>query len=112
MKLSWRRGHIDANASKLHTDAEARSVAKTIPAFIDEPSEIEMTMKSLGVEVVSAPKGHCEITGRGIECVWGASKIIVRKENAALRNDSRVNNLPSRARKLLESTSLEVMHKC
>ena len=76
MELLWRRGHVDPNASKLPNDAEARSVAKNIPAFIGEPSEIEMTMKSLGVEVAFAPKGHCEIAGRGIECVWDVSKII------------------------------------
>ena len=95
MELLWRRGHVDPNASKLPNDAEARSVAKNIPAFIGEPSEIEMTMKSLGVEVLFVPKGYYKIAGRGIEHVWSASKIIFRKESATLRNDSIVNKISS-----------------
>ena len=37
-----------------------------MPDFTNEPSDVEMTMKSLGVEVVFAPKGHCELAGRGL----------------------------------------------
>ena len=55
-----------------------------MPQLKDEPSEIELTMNSIGVDVVFTPKAHCEIAGRGIEHVWGASKLKFRRENDSL----------------------------
>ena len=75
--------------------------------FTNERSDIEMTMNSLGVEVVFAPKGHCGLAGRGIECTWGVTKTTFRKENATLSNDDRVNNLPARVRKTFEKISIK-----
>ena len=67
MEVLWRRGYIDPAAKTLPTESEARAIAKEIPAFKNELSEIEIHMNSIGVEVVFTPKGYCEIASRGIE---------------------------------------------
>ena len=41
-------------------------------------------------------KGHLEITGRGVECIWVIAKMLFRNENAALNDDKNVNNLKQR----------------
>ena len=38
-------------------------------------SEIEITMRKLSVEVKLTPKAHCKLEGRGLENLWGVSKI-------------------------------------
>ena len=69
MGVLLRRGHVGPATEKLPADSEARNIARSMPDFVDEPSEIEMTMKSLGVEILFTPKGHCELARRGVECV-------------------------------------------
>ena len=55
-----------------------------------------------------APKGHYEITGRGVEYVWGIDKMLFRKENAALNDDKRVNNLNQRMIKIAHDAPVEI----
>jgi len=111
MEVLYRRGYIDKNA-KLPTDAEARKIAIAIPDFKNEKSEIESAMDTLGIRVVFTPKGHCEIAGRGIEYLWGISKVLFRKGNSKLSNDDRVNTLKQRVRTLLDNIPLETIQKC
>ena len=112
LELLWRRGCIDHLSPKLPTDAEARTIARNTPCFKDEPSEIEFTMKEHGVGVIFTPKAHCELAGRGIEYLWGASKIRFCAENSKLTNDERVNNLKERVHKLLSSMPINIIQKC
>ena len=51
LDLIWRRGYIDQNATKLPTDSEANKIVRSMPAFTDEPCEIERTMNICGVEI-------------------------------------------------------------
>ena len=111
MEVLYRRGYIDKNA-KLQTDVEARKIAIATPDFKNEKSEIESAMDTLGIRVVFTPKGHCEIAGRGIEYLWGISKVLFRKGNSKLSNDDRVNTLKQRVRTLLDNIPLETIQKC
>ena len=69
-------------------------------------------MKEHDVAIAFTPKGHCELDGRGIEYLWGVSKLLFRKENSTLSNDERANNLKARVHKLLCNMSIETMKKC
>lgn len=64
------------------------------------------------MEVDFTPKGHCEIAGRGIECLWVVSKTFFRKENATLDNHKRANNLKRRVYKIIENTPIETVQRC
>jgi len=90
MEVLYRRGYIDKNA-KLPTDAEARKIAIAIPDFKNEKSEIESAMDTLGIRVVFTPKGHCEIAGRGIEYLWGISKVLLDNIPLTLLNLKETN---------------------
>ena len=81
-------------------------------AFIDKPSEIEGTMKMCDVEIVFTPKAYCELAGRGINYLWGISKMLFCQENASLQNDDRMNNLKERVHKLSCSASIKTTQKC
>ena len=48
---------------------------KHTPDFKNELSEIELTLNSIGAEVVFTPNAHCELAGNGVECAWGVSKV-------------------------------------
>ena len=61
---------MDPNADTLPSETDARDVAKDMPNFKNKPSEIELTLDSIGIEVVFTPKAHCELSGRGVECSW------------------------------------------
>ena len=111
LELLWRRGYIDPLSPKLLIDTEARTIARNIPYFKDEPSEIEFTMKEYGVDIMFTPKAHYELAGRGIEYLWGVSKIRFRSENSKLTNDERVNNLKERVHKLLSSIPINIIQK-
>ena len=87
IKVLWQRGYIDPATESLPTESKARAIAKDIPDFKNELSEIEIHMNSIGVEVVFTPKGHCKIAGRDIEYIWGISKVIFRKQNALLTTE-------------------------
>ena len=63
-------------------------------------------MHLLNVEVDFAPKGHCEIAGRGVERVWGVSELLFRKHNANLDNEDRVKNIKDRVKTLLENIGI------
>ena len=69
-------------------------------------------MRKLDVAVDFTPKGHCEITGRGIEHIWGVTRIKFRKESAALNNDKRVNQLKQRVFKIVSSMPMEIVQRC
>ena len=71
IELLWRRGHIDPNDAYVPNETEAIRVAKEITDLKNEPSEIELTLNSLDVDVIFTPKEYCEIVGRGAERVWG-----------------------------------------
>ena len=92
--------------------SDARAIAKDIPDFKNELSEIEIIMNSIGVEDAFAPKGHCEIVGSGIDHVWVISKVHFRKENAALTNEQQAVDLKNRLRLVLESMPIETIGKC
>ena len=87
-------------------------IAKDVPQLKHELSEIELTMRKLDVAVDFTPKGHCEITGRGIEHIWGVTRIKFRKESAALNNDKRVNQLKQRVFKIVSSMPMEIVQRC
>ena len=61
MDAFWHRWHIDPNAINLPTCLEVRNIARSMSDSTNEPSEIEMSMKRLCIEVVFTPKGHCEL---------------------------------------------------
>ena len=44
-------------------------------------------MCKLDTNMIFTPKGYYEIAGRGIEYIWGITKILFRKKNAALNNE-------------------------
>ena len=73
MELLWRRGYADPelSAKELTNDKACRLIAKEIPQFKNELSEIEIAMKELDADAVFIPKGHCELAGRRIKCLWG-----------------------------------------
>ena len=114
LELLWRRGYIDpaVNTKELPNDKQCRLIAKNIPQFKNELSEIEIVMKELDVEIVFTPKAHCKIAGRGIEYVWRVAKMMFRKENATLDNDKRVNTLKARVKKIMTDIPLEIYQKC
>ena len=112
MEVLWRRGCIDPAVETLPTNSEARAIAKDMPDFKNELSEIEIQLNSIGVEVVFTPKGHCEISSRGIEHTWGVSKAMFRKQNALLTTEQRTKDLKIRVRQLLESVPIETIGKC
>ena len=93
-------------------DKGCRLIAKDRPQFRFEKSEIEITMEMLGVEVDFAPKGHCEISGRGVEHLWDFSKTLFRKDNATLNNDKRANDLKQRLCNIIENTPIEIFQRC
>ena len=93
-------------------ETEARRTAKEILDLKNDPFETELTMNSIGVDVVFAPKAHCKISGLGAEHVWDVSKLLFRKENAALNNEQRTKNLKERVKKLLESTHVKMIGAC
>ena len=80
MEALCHRGCVDPNAIKLPTDYEARDTALHVPDFTNEPSEIAMMIKSVSIEVVFEPKGHCDTAVRCINCAWGETKTTFRKK--------------------------------
>ena len=107
MELLQRRIYIDPKLSKLLNDKTAREIAKGIKQFQDEPSELELTMDILGVEVSFTRKGHYEIARCSVEYLLGMSKLLFRKKSATLDNDKGVNKLYNRVKKILISIPLE-----
>ena len=79
-------------------ETEARRVSKDVPYLKNEPPELELTMNSTGVDVVFAPKACCKIAGRSVEHAWSVSKLLFRKENAALNNEQRTKKLKERVK--------------
>ena len=67
--------------------SDARSAAKCMPNFKNELSKIEVTINSISLEVAFVPKAYYDLAGCSIEFVWGDSKALSRKENAALSNE-------------------------
>ena len=80
--------------------------------FQNELSEIEIAMKELDADAVFIPKGHCELAGRRIKCLWGVAKMMLRKENATLDNDKRANKLKQRVNKIITSVPAETYQRC
>lgn len=97
LEVLWRRGHLDPDKD-MPNETEARRVAKDIPDFKHNVFEADFCMEKIGAGAVFTPKGHCEIAGCGVEYVWGAAKILFRKQNASLSNDVRVNSLKERVK--------------
>ena len=93
-------------------DERCREIAKNMPQFKDEWSTIELTMMKLSVEVRFTHKAHCALAGRGVEYLWGVSKILFRKENACLDNDKRVNNSKPIFKKIITNVPMETYQKC
>ena len=56
MEALWSRRRIDPNITKLPTVVEDRDIFRSTHVFVDELSEIEMTIGSLGIEIVFTPK--------------------------------------------------------
>ena len=114
LELLWRRGYIDPCLSNknLPNDKACRVIARDVTSFKEELSEIELVMNQLDVEVKFLPKGHYEIARRGVECLWGVSRVMFRKENAKLDTDKRVNTLKQRVKTLLTNMPLETIQKC
>ena len=109
MKTIWRRGYADTSESKLPNYKECLEIAKKTHAFANELSELEINMKKVDVEVIFTPKGHCEISTGGMECLWGVSKAFFLRQNAELHNDKRVNDLNPRIEKIFSNMSLDVI---
>ena len=114
MELSWRRGCVgpELPAKELPNDEACRLIAKEIPQFKDELYEIKIAMKELDAGAVFTPKGHCELADRGLECSWGVTKMMFRKENATLDDDKKVNNLKQRVKKIIASIPVETYQHC
>ena len=114
MELLWRRGHMDPRLSikELPNDKDFWLIAKEIPQFKNELSEIKIVMKELDVDVIFIPKCHCEIAGRGFEFLWGIAKMMIRKESATLDNDKRLNNLQKRVKEIITHMPLETYQRC
>jgi len=108
IELLWRREYIDSELpkNKLPNDKATREIAKSIDQFKNEPSELELMMKILGVEVSFTPKAYCEIAGRGVEYLFGMSKLLFRKENVLLDNNKWVNGLENRVKNIFTSIPL------
>ena len=53
----------------LPNESKCREITKTAPQLKNELSELEIVMDTFNVGVKLTPEGHCEIAGRGIECL-------------------------------------------
>ena len=113
MQLLLRYGYIDSSLQDriLLNDKYYCKIAKNILQFKDESSEIKLNIIKLSVEVIFIHKAHCEVAGRGIDCLWGVSKILFYKENTCLDNDKRVNNLKPRIKKILKNMRIKKYQK-
>ena len=96
----------------LTNETEARRMSNEIPDLKNESSEIELTMNSIGIDVVFAPKSHYETSGCDVEHGWDVSKLLFRKGNAALNNEQRAKHLKERVKSLLESMPVKTIGSC
>ena len=105
LEVLWGRGYLDPDKD-MPNETDARRIAKDISDFKHKVSEAEFCIEKLDTAVVFALKGHCEIAGRSIEYAWGVAKILLRKQNASLSNNARVNYLKERVKELHENLPL------
>ena len=112
MELLCRRGFIDPSNPNKPSIKELVKLAKDVPDFKNEKSEIELSMDKLNVEIVFTPKAHCELAGRGIEYIWGVSKTSFRRENATLSTSDRVTTLNSRVKKNIYQIPKKTFRAC
>ena len=59
--------------------SNARVAAKSMSDFKKKLLEVEMSMSSIGAEVLFNLKVQHELEGRCVEYVWGTSKALLRK---------------------------------
>jgi len=78
---------------------------------VNEKSELKTNIAKLGISIVLRPKAYCEISGRGVDNIWGVSKIDFRKENAKLSTQKQVESLAGRVEAILRKIPLLVFRQ-
>lgn len=111
IELLFRCGFIDTLKLTL-SKPECEKIISKLEDFMGEKCEVEMTMDKLDVFIRFTPKAHCEIAGKGIEYIWGISKIDFRQLNAKLTSEQRITRLNENVMQCLEKISIEIFLKC
>ena len=112
VELLWRRGFIDPTSSRNPPMKTCLEMAAKLQDFKSELPWMCHVMAKLGARCVFTPKAHCELAGRGVEYIFGCSKVYFRQENAKLDNDKRVNQLETNIRASLNKITLATVRKC
>ena len=112
VELLWRRGFIDPTSRRNPPMKTCLEMAAKLKDFKSELPWMCHVMAKLGARVVFTPKAHCELAGRGVEYIFGCSKVFFRQANAKLDNDKRVNQLEANIRASLNKITLATVRKC
>ena len=112
VELLWRRGFIDPSSNTIPSMKPCVEMVNKLADFKGEKPWLCHIVEQLGGRVVFTPKSHCEIAGRGIEYIFGVSKIFFRERNAMLDNEKRVQQLQANVLLCLNKIGIETVRQC
>ncbi|KAI2495669.1 hypothetical protein MHU86_18853 [Fragilaria crotonensis] len=119
LQVLWERGFIDTTKLSSYTLTgrkdelgnvdfcfSLRHLMAMCPDFLNEEGMMEHVGSKLGVEVMSTPKCHAKIAGKGVEYMWACSKGAYR--NLAIQTKLRKENFMAGVRHCLSAQVISI----